>query len=45
MKYLGQLRKGKLFYIAFFNILPNKVPIDPKAFNEYKDIYKNKSNS
>ena len=44
IKYLGWLREGKLFYITFFNIPPNKVPIDPKAFNKYKDIYKNISN-
>ena len=45
IKYLGQLHLGKLFYIAFLNILPNKAPVNPKAFNKYKDIYKNASNS
>jgi len=45
IKYLGWLRLSKLFYIAFLNIPPNKIPIDPKAFNKYKDIYKNVSNS
>jgi len=45
VKYLGWLHLGKLFYIAFLSILPNKAPANPKAFNTYKDIYKNKSNS
>ena len=46
VRYLGWLLKGKLLYIAFFlNILLNKAPADPKAFNKYKDIYKNKNNS
>ena len=45
VRYLGWLLKGKLFYITFLNILLNKTPVDPKAFNKYKDIYKNKSNS
>jgi len=31
--------------LPFLSILPNKVPTDLKAFNKYKDIYKNKSNS
>ena len=45
IKYLGWLFKGKLFYIAFLNILFNKVSVNLKAFNKYKDIYKNKNNS
>ena len=45
IKYLAQLYLGKLFYITFLNILPNKAPADLKAFSEYKDIYKNISNS
>ena len=45
MRYLGWLREGELFYIAFLSIPPNKAPADPKAFDKYKDIYKNKSNS
>jgi len=45
IKYLGWLRLGKLFHITFLNISPNKAPVDPKAFNKYKDIYKNESNS
>ena len=31
--------------LLFLNIPPNKVPADFKAFNKYKNIYKNKSNS
>jgi len=31
--------------LPFLSILPNKAPIDPKAFDKYKDIYKNESNS
>ena len=37
--------KASYSILPFLNILPNKVLADLEAFNKYKDIYKNKSNS
>ena len=31
--------------LPFLNISSNKAPADPKAFDEYEDIYKNISDS